>query len=342
MAEQIEAVLVRAAELTAGGQPRAAIALLRPVLVARPTHSAAWCRLAVAHLDAGEPTESLDAAKRAIMLGERSWGHRLASLALLELGRHEEAVVSAGEAVRRDPADWRCHVALAEALGPTSPQDAVGAAHRALSLAPREARPHEVLGDAAARVDDQSLARRAYRDALRLDPGNEHVAAKLRRLAGPDRARNRPARPPKRAAPVRPARFGRPQRTAFWLMLRRAAVWLAIGTFLLLIAGLPTPNPLLVWFGAGLLLFVLGLIGHAWLGLPPGAQVGLAVLTRGHPLMVITAVLLAVSLLALAMWTVALGLGARGMQLLTVALACSSVAGGVCWYGLWRLRGPSR
>jgi Flp pilus assembly protein TadD len=145
----MDSVLIQAARLTAEGRPESAIAVLRPALQMFPDHSAAWCRLSAALLDAGDAASSLEAAKRAMSLGERSWGHRLASLALLELGRHEEAVVSAREAVRRDAADWRCHVALAEALVPGATAEAVRVARTAVALAPEEPRAHEVLGDAA-------------------------------------------------------------------------------------------------------------------------------------------------------------------------------------------------
>ena len=339
MAESVDAVLVRAAQLTADGRPRAAIELLRPVLVVHPEHSAAWCRISVAYLDAGELIESLDAAKRAITLGERSWAHRLASLALVELGRHAEAVASAREAVRRDPIDWRCHVALAEALGATAPADAVAAARKAVELAPREARPHEVLGDAALRARDSALARRAYRDALRLDPGNEHVAASLDRVAT---GRRSPARPAVERPIARPARFGRAQRTALWLLLRRVAVWLAVGSFVLLIAGMPSPSPLLVWFSLALAVFVVGLAGVGWLGLPNGARVGMAVLRRTQPMLVVAAVLVALAELFLVSWTVALAFGSHGMQLLSLVLAGSGLSTAIGWLGLRRLRVPSR
>jgi Flp pilus assembly protein TadD len=334
MAETIDAVLVRAAQLTADGRPRAAIELLRPVLVVHPEHSAAWCRLSVAYLDAGELTPALDAAKHAIVLGERSWAHRLASLALVELGRYDEAVVSARESVRREPLDWRCHTALAEALGPTNPDDAVIAARRAADLAPREARPLEVLGDVALLAADPVLAKRAYRDALRLDPGNEQIVASLDRLGGTPVPEPQPARIQR---PVRPARFGRGQRTALWLLIRRIAGWLATGSFLLLIAGLPTPSPLLVWFALGLVLFVIGLAVHGWRALPPGARVGTRMLRRSEPLILVPLPLLAISEFLLMVWTVALALGARGMLLLSVALGCAGVSAAIGWLGLRRL-----
>jgi tetratricopeptide (TPR) repeat protein len=340
VAESIDAVLVRAAQLTSDGRPRAAIELLRPVLVVHPEHSAAWCRISVAYLDAGELDESLDAAKRAITLGERSWAHRLASLALVELGRYPEAVASAREAVRRDPLDWRCQVALAEALSATNPKEAVAAAGKAVELAPQEARPHEVLGDAALRARDTSLARRAYRDALRLDPGNEHVAASLNDLSSSTRPRARPVQP--RSQPVaptpRPARFGRVQRTALWLLVRRAGVWLAIGSFVLLIAGMPSPSPLLVWFALALALFVLGLVGFGWLGLPHGTRVGIDVLRRVEPLLLTTAAVVALAELLLLGWTLALAFGSRGMQLLGIVLALSGLATLLGWFGLRRIR----
>ncbi|HEV8557287.1 MAG TPA: tetratricopeptide repeat protein [Actinophytocola sp.] len=335
MAEQLEAVLVRAAQLTTSGRPRAAIELLRPMLTAHPEHAAAWCRLSVACLDAGALDEALDAAKRAIMLGERSWAHRLASLALVELERYPEAVASAREAARREPMDWRCHVTLAEALGPTAPGGAVVAARRAVHLAPNEVRPHEVLGDAAARTGDVPMARRAYRDALRLDPGNGHVQAGLARLS------ERPA--PVAEQPVRrPVRFGRVQRVAVWLLVRRVAMWLAVGSFLLLVAGLPRPSPLLGWLGLGLLLFVPGVAAHGWLRLPAGSRVGLGVLRRVEPLAPIAVVSLCVSMLLLLVWTGALVLGAQGMGLLGGVLAGALGPAALGWVCLWRLMSHTR
>ncbi len=188
----IDAVLVRAARLSDLGRPRAAIAVLASALRVDPGHPVAWCRLSAAYLDIGEARESLDAAKRAMTLGEPAWAHRLASLALVELGRHDEAVVSAGEAVRRDPDDWRALVTLSEALAHAEPEQAVRAARAAVDHAPDEARTHEVLGDAAMQAHDWMLAEHAYRDAVHLDPSNQDVIAKL------DRVTSRPGDDPRR------------------------------------------------------------------------------------------------------------------------------------------------
>ncbi|GGS42661.1 tetratricopeptide repeat protein [Actinokineospora fastidiosa] len=182
MSQPIDAVLADAARLTAAGRPRAAIEVLRPVLADHPDHPGAWCGLAAAFLDVGEPLHCLDAAKRAITLGEPAWAHRLASLALTELGRHEEAVISARESARRDPDDWRGQVALAEALAPTTPADALTAARRAVAIAPEEPRTHEVLGNTAERAGDLDGARAAYQESLRLDPTNPDAQAALSRL----------------------------------------------------------------------------------------------------------------------------------------------------------------
>jgi tetratricopeptide (TPR) repeat protein len=341
MADPIDAVLLRAARLTADGRPHAAVELLRPVITDHPDHSAAWCRMAAALLGTGALDESLAAAKQAISLGERSWAHRVASLALVELGRYDEAVACAAESVRRDPTDWRCHVALAEALGPGAAEEALTAARRAVALAPGEARPLEVLGDAAARMQDVSLARKAYREALRLDPGNVHVAASLDRLSSRTAPALAATEPPPPSV-VASAPFGRSERIAVWLLLRRAAGWLVAGALVLLLAGQPSPSPALIWPGFGLVLFVLGLAGHGWLRLPPGGRAAFPVVLRVEPLAVLCALSLAVSVLLLAVWTVSFSLGARGMQLLGVALCGAIVALGLGWLGLWRLKVRAR
>jgi tetratricopeptide (TPR) repeat protein len=332
----IDSVLVRAARLTAEGQPESAIAVLRPALELFPQHSAAWCRLSAAHLDAGAPADALVAAKRAMTLGERSWGHRLASLALVELGRHAEAVVSAREAVRRDAADWRCHVTLAEALVHEEPAEAVRVARAAVALAREESRAHEVLGDAAVATHDWLEAESAYRAALQLEPDNDDVVAKVDRLVRrppqrPTERRRRPTRPTKRR------RFGRVQRVGLYLAVRRAAGWQTLGAAVLLIAGLPSPSGLLAWVGLGIAAFVVALAVRGWLGLPEGARVSPIRLSTREPLVAASAMLLGVSVLLLLVWTVVLALGSGSWPVLAVSLLLAVIAVANCSLGLWRI-----
>jgi tetratricopeptide (TPR) repeat protein len=333
MSGTIESVLVRADQLAAQGRPHSAIAVLVPVLQEFPEYPAAWCRLAAAHLDAGDPGESLAAAKRAIVLGERSWAHRLASLALVELGRHDEAAVSAREAVRRDAADWRCHVALAEALAHDTPLDAVRSARTAVALAPDQARPHEVLGDTATFAHDWLAAEAAYLEARRLDPDNEDVVAKLARLA------RRPARDPRRRSPARETRrrgrrFGRVERVALLLLVRRVGVWQSVGALALMLAGQQSPSRMLAWFGLGAVVFVALLAWRGWLGLPPSARVPVGELST---LVVVSSGLAAVSALAMVGWIVLLVLGSGSLTALTLALGSGAVAAANSWFGLWRI-----
>jgi tetratricopeptide (TPR) repeat protein len=336
--DSIDAVLIRAARLSDEGRPRAAIVVLESALAADPDHAAAWCRLSAAYLDIGEPRESLDAAKRAITLGEPAWAHRLASLALVELGRHDEAVVSAGEAVRREPDDWRGLVTLSEALAHAQPEQAIRAARAAVERAPEEARTHEVLGDAAMLAHDWMLAETAYRDAARLDPDNPDVITKL------DRVVRRPGDDPRRRRrPVRSRgvvpRFERVHRVAWYLAVRRAAIWQAVGVFVLLVA---SPAVLLAWYGLGLVLFVGVLAWRGWATLPDGARVRSAVLFQKVPLAVVGGVALGVSVAALLVWTVLLAVGSVVELLLAVALFCALVAVANTWFGLWRMWSRSR
>ncbi|MGM1057927.1 tetratricopeptide repeat protein [Saccharothrix sp. Mg75] len=326
MPEPIAAAVVRAAELTARGLPRQAIDVLRPVLAANPLHAEAWCRLAAAHLDAGEPDPALTAAKRALVLGgDHAWAQRLAALALSELGRHPEATASARECVRREPDDWRCRVVLAEVLAadPGGRAEAVEVARRAAHLAPGEARAHQVLGDAALRVRDWGTAERAYRTALRLDPHADDVRANL--------------------ATVRRRRGGRSVETPgdalsaahalVWPALSRLAVLLVAGGLLLLLAGMPRPTPVLAWFSAALPLGVVAVVGGLLLRARRGVRRALAHLPRHRPRVAVVVVLFGAATLVLAGWTIALFLGATTVQPLVIAWLCALLGGAVVVLG---------
>lgn len=314
-------VLVRAARLSDLGRPRAAIAVLESALEVDPGNPVMWCRLSAAYLDIGEARESLDAAKRAMTLGEPAWAHRLASLALVELGRHDEAVVSAGEAVRRAPHDWRGLVTLSEALAHAEPEQAVRAARSAVDRAPEEARTHEVLGDAAMLAHDWMLAEHAYRDAARLDPSNQDVIAKL------DRVIRRPRDDPRRRRhPVHTRstpKFERVHRVSWYLAVRRPALWQAVGALVLLVA---SPAGRLAWVGLGVTLFVGLLAWRGWARLPDGSRLSLPVLFDKVPVAVIGGVALGLSVVALLVWTVAVALGSAAKLVLFVSFVCALLA----------------
>ena len=329
----IDSVLVKAARLSNEGRPRAAIAVLESALKVDPDNPVAWCRMSAAYLDIGEAHEALDAAKRAIRLGEPAWAHRLASLALVELGRYEEAVVSAGEAVRRAPEDWRGLVTLSEALVHGQPEQAVRAARAAVDRAPSEPRAHEVLGDAAMLSHDWMLAETAYRDAVRLDATNEAVAEKL------DRVRRRPGDDPRRRRhPVStrgvPPEFVRAHRVAWYVAVRRVSLWQAVGTLVLL---LTSPPPRLAWLGMGFVLFVAYLAWRAWRRLPDGGRTALVVLYEKVPLAVAGGAALTVSIASLLAWTATLALTSPVTPLLAVAAICALPAAAVPWFALRRM-----
>jgi tetratricopeptide (TPR) repeat protein len=329
----IDPVLVKAARLSNEGRPHAAIAVLESALRVDPDHPVVWCRLSAAYLDVGDALESLDAAKRAMTLGGPAWAYRLASLALVELGRYDEAVVTAAEAVRRAPDDWRSLVALSEALARDQPEQAIMAARAATDRAPEEARAHEVLGDAAMLAHDWMLAEHAYRDAARLDPANQDVAAKLERVV------NRPGDDPRRRRrPVRTRgvtpKFERPHRVAWYVAVRRPTRWLAGGTLVLLVT---SPPPRLALLGMALTLLVAVLAWRAWVGLPDGSRMSLSVLYAKLPLAVVAGVAASVSAVALLSWTATAALDAPVRALLAVALGCALVSLAITWLGLRRM-----
>ncbi|WP_433269398.1 tetratricopeptide repeat protein [Actinosynnema sp. CS-041913] len=327
MSEPITAAVVRAAELTARGFPRQAIDLLRPALAANPLNAEAWCRLAAAHLDVGEPDPALDAAKRALVLdGDHAWAQRLAALALSELGRHTEAVVAARECVRRKPGDWRCRVVLAEVLAatPETRREAVDAAKEAARLAPAEARAFQVLGDAALRIRDWGTAEWAYRRALRLDPADEDVRANLATVQR-KRGGAAPAPPSADALTVAHA--------LAWAALSRLAALLVGGGLLLLLAGMPTPTALLGWFSGLLVAAVAAVLLQLLVRARRGVRKALFALPRHRPKVAAATTMFGLSTVVVASWTVALFLGATTMQPLVIAWLCAVLGGAVVVLG---------
>jgi len=326
MSEPITRVLVRAAEFTASGNPRQAIDLLRPALALNPTHAEAWCRLAAAHLDAGEPDPALTAAKRALVLdGDQAWAQRLAALSLSELGRQSEAVVAARESVRRKPTDWRCQVVLSEVLSadPSTRTEAVEVARHATALAPAEARAFQVMGDAALRARDWGAAEWAYRAALKLDPTDRDVRANLSTVT---RRRSTPPSTPT------PDTLTNAQPLA-WQALTRVGTLLVAGELLLLLSGMPSPSPLLGWFSALLVIGALALTCQPLLFTRKTTRQALLQLPRHRPKLATTLALFAASTLLLTGWTIAVALGATTLQPVMFAWFIALAGGAIVLLG---------
>ncbi len=92
--------------------------------------------------------------------------------ALLDLERWKPAAATADEILARAPGDAYAQRSAAAVLSASrNGQAALDAAWRGVELSPDEPEAHLVLGLVAVRLQLFDLAERAYREALRLDPG---------------------------------------------------------------------------------------------------------------------------------------------------------------------------
>lgn len=124
--------------------------------------------------------DALAAARAAVAADpQESHGHILVSNALAHLDDVAGAVEAARAAVALDPGWWATHYHLAWALTrgrrPRT-RDAFQSARHAVSLAPAQPEPHNLVGICLESLGDHVGARRAYVEALRLDP--QHAAAR--------------------------------------------------------------------------------------------------------------------------------------------------------------------
>lgn len=145
--------------------------------------------LARVHLAAGRPAEALTAAgfvtaaasgptdaanpdSESSGLPDRIAGLVVRGLALVDLRRFREAAQVADELLALWPTDAYAQRSAAAILAESrNGQQALNAAWRGVELAPEESQAHLVLSLVSARLGVFDLAERAYREALRLDPG---------------------------------------------------------------------------------------------------------------------------------------------------------------------------
>ncbi|MCU0282319.1 MAG: tetratricopeptide repeat protein [Candidatus Nanopelagicales bacterium] len=133
----------------------------------------------------GRSAQALPVAQRLWTLApEDPYPCRLLTLVLLDLGQVDAALQAAGRAVCLDPQNGANHLALSRAWADSSRPGAVerqlASARIALQLDPSSIDAQLQLGTALAASGEVAAARAAYREVLRLEPGN---AAALNNLA---------------------------------------------------------------------------------------------------------------------------------------------------------------
>ncbi len=156
------------------GRAAEAEARLRPILAEDPAWATPLLLLNRALLRQGRAEEALPVAYAACAAAP-DWAESFIGLStcLAHLERLPEAVAAAEQAVAVAPQQWVSHYQLAHVLmqgrRPRT-RDAYEAAIRAVGLNPGSAEAHNLVGMALADLGDNAGARRAYENALRLNP----------------------------------------------------------------------------------------------------------------------------------------------------------------------------
>jgi len=134
-------------------------------------------------------SEALGVALRAVSVDPGNPdAHRLCSYLLADLRRVPEAIAAATESVRLAPADWTTHVALgrsrlrARGWPGRVGKAALECAENARDLAPHEPAVHNLIGDCYQHIGRTQKAKKAYTQALQLDPTNEGAIAVMARI----------------------------------------------------------------------------------------------------------------------------------------------------------------
>ncbi|MER5701123.1 tetratricopeptide repeat protein [Micromonospora sp. NPDC002296] len=142
-------------------------------LALEPANAAALTTLGRVHLAAGRPAEARAAADAALAVAPDAVDPLVVrGLALADLGEYAESAGTADRLLTVGPADAYAQRSAAGILsGSRGGQAALNAAWRGVELAPEEPQGHLVLALVAGRLRLFDLAERAYREALRLDPG---------------------------------------------------------------------------------------------------------------------------------------------------------------------------
>ena len=313
-----------------------AVEVIARAAVAEDTGQA-WCELARAQLEAGQPEDALASAGRAVALDPtEEWPHRVASAALQQLGRPDEAVRAAEQAVRLAPYAWPTHAAYAVAACrvPRLRMLAWQAAGEAARLAPDEPQAHTAARVVAMECDWREAAEQACRRVLALDPTDVDARHDLAALALLEGRLGDAASGFTGVAADDP---GGSARVGLEITLWRVLRFCGLGLFL---AGaavdvlLPRDGSVPVWLRVGALLGVVGAVAFvAWStrGTPPAAWAFARRALLPRPLMLLGVAAVLVALVALAV--AALAPAAQVLAAVRVARAAAIVGLFVAWRG---------
>ena len=173
-----------------------ALKALGPLRRSRPSDPRVWRAQALALRGAGDLQEAQYAADRWASLDERDTEPlRLRVELLSERGKHYAAVEVAEQLTTRVPDDadaWFRQAEAQRAAGlVTRARDSVD---RSLALDPLRWQSHELAGIIEMAASRPGDAAPHFRDALRLDPDNGHLALSLQRALGAQDQRQASAR----------------------------------------------------------------------------------------------------------------------------------------------------
>jgi tetratricopeptide (TPR) repeat protein len=278
--------------------------LLAVLLATDPDDAAALRMLAACHYQAGDGHAALTAAERATAADpDDEWAHRLRASALLLLERPRDAMAAAREAIRLDPDHWAAHLLLGVAAASTEGQWHVSrsAFRRAAALAPDEAEIPFVRGQLQHALGATRQARRAYQEALGIDPGHAGALEGLAAIAMVE------GNPGESLGYVRSAAASTPGGIASVQYLDRALLgvlgWAVLASWVLLVVLLYAVFPVAWAVAAGVMAAYLLWAWRTARALPPNAAAIAWEQLRGRPRLVVRAVV------AIATAVVAVGVG---------------------------------
>lgn len=169
------AAIARARSLVAVKRWQDAMEALVPAYGNGATAADAHCLQAQCLLGLGQPGQAANAARQALAAEpDREWAHRLLAVACLRMEHRSGAIAAAREAVRLAPTSAHAlHVLALSQLLLGHLQAADKTARAAVAANPEEAVAHLTMAQVAVAHQAYVLAERAYRETLRLDPGND-------------------------------------------------------------------------------------------------------------------------------------------------------------------------